>query len=53
MNHAHEWAADWQAEDIELNVFEYNRSAIVFYQSLDYETSRRRMVRNLLKADRR
>ena len=47
MDQAHEWAIAKGAVDIELNVFEFNQSALAFYRALGYETSTRRMVRNL------
>jgi ribosomal protein S18 acetylase RimI-like enzyme len=47
MTQAHTWAIAKGAADVELNVFEFNQAAIAFYQALGYETSTRRMVRNL------
>jgi ribosomal protein S18 acetylase RimI-like enzyme len=47
MDQAHEWAIAKGAVDIELNVFEFNQPALAFYRALGYETSTRRMVRNL------
>ena len=47
MDQAHKWAIDKGAVDIELNVFEFNQPALAFYRALGYETSTRRMVRNL------
>jgi ribosomal protein S18 acetylase RimI-like enzyme len=49
MDHAHRWAIAKGAADIDLNVFEFNQPAIAFYQALGYETSRRRMVKDLDK----
>jgi ribosomal protein S18 acetylase RimI-like enzyme len=42
-----EWAADRGISDIELNVFEFNRAAIAFYERLGYTTRSRRMARTL------
>ena len=47
MDRAHTWSIAKGAVDIELNVFEFNRPALAFYRALGYETSTRRMVRNL------
>ena len=47
MDHAHEWAIAKGAVDIELNVFEFNQPALAFYRALGYETSTRRMVKDL------
>lgn len=47
MNQAHTWAVAKGAADVELNVFEFNQPALAFYRALGYETSTRRMVRDL------
>ena len=47
MNQAHKWAMAKGAVDVELNVFEFNQPALAFYRALGYETSTRRMVRDL------
>jgi len=47
MGQAHGWAVAKRAVDIELNVFEFNQPALAFYRALGYETSTRRMVKNL------
>jgi len=47
MNQAHKWAMAKGAVDVELNVFEFNQPALTFYRALGYETSTRRMVRDL------
>ena len=47
MDRAHTWSIAKGAVDIELNVFGFNRPALAFYRALGYETSTRRMVRNL------
>ena len=51
MDHAHRWAVAKGAADIELNVFEFNQPAIAFYQALGYETSRRRMAKDLSQGE--
>jgi len=47
MDRAHTWAAAKGAVDVELNVFEFNQPALAFYRALGYETSTRRMVKDL------
>jgi ribosomal protein S18 acetylase RimI-like enzyme len=47
MQEAQRWAIEQGAAEIELNVFEFNQPAMAFYQSLGYETLRRRMGRRL------
>lgn len=47
MDQAHAWAITKGAADVELNVYEFNQPALAFYQALGYETSTRRMVRDL------
>jgi ribosomal protein S18 acetylase RimI-like enzyme len=47
MQEAQRWAIEQGAAEIELNVFEFNEPAMAFYQSLGYETLRRRMGRRL------
>jgi ribosomal protein S18 acetylase RimI-like enzyme len=47
MDQAHAWAITKGAADVELNVYEFNQPALAFYQALGYETSTRRMVKNL------
>ena len=47
MRQAHAWAIAKEAVVVELNVFEFNQPALAFYRALGYETSTRRMVRNL------
>ena len=51
MDHAHRWAIAKGAADIDLNVFEFNQPAIAFYQALGYETSTRRMVKDLSQGE--
>jgi ribosomal protein S18 acetylase RimI-like enzyme len=43
MEHPAGWAAAQGAESIELNVWEFNREAIAFYERLGYRTASRRM----------
>ncbi len=43
MREAHLWAFDRGAAEVELTVWEFNRSAISFYESLGYLTVNRRM----------
>jgi len=47
---AQQWAASKQATQVELNVWEFNEAAIVFYEGLGYETTRRQMWRPLEEA---
>lgn len=47
MQEAQRWAIEQGATEIELNVFEFNESAIAFYRSLGYETFSRRMGKRL------
>jgi len=47
MQEAQRWALERGATEIELNVFEFNESAIAFYRSLGYETFSRRMGKRL------
>jgi ribosomal protein S18 acetylase RimI-like enzyme len=47
MDTVHEWAIAKGATSIELNVYEFNKTAIAFYQRLGYETLSRKMSRAL------
>jgi ribosomal protein S18 acetylase RimI-like enzyme len=47
MDTAREWAIAKGATAIELNVYEFNKTAIAFYQRLGYETLSRKMSRAL------
>ena len=47
LDRAHTWAASRGATDVELTVWEFNREARAFYESLGYTTARRRMWRPL------
>lgn len=47
MEHAAGWSAARGAESIELNVWEFNREAIAFYERLGYRTASRRMSKRL------
>ncbi len=44
---AERWAKDKKADQIELNVWEFNAGAIAFYDKLGYETARRTMWKSL------
>lgn len=44
---AHEWATVQGVEEIELNVWAFNRGAVAFYRRLGYETASLRMTRRL------
>jgi len=47
MEHAHRWAGEKGLSEVELNVFEFNRAAVTFYEELGYETTSRRMHKTL------
>lgn len=47
MEKAHDWAVAEAADSVELNVWEFNREAIEFYQRLGYETASRKMNKRL------
>lgn len=47
MEAAEEWACTEGAREIELNVWEFNQNAILFYDHLGYETGARRMFKKL------
>jgi ribosomal protein S18 acetylase RimI-like enzyme len=51
MDKMQEWAIAKGATSIELNVYEFNRSAISFYERLGYQTFSRKMSKEL-KRDR-
>lgn len=44
---AHRWALDKQVNQGELNVWEFNQTAIAFHEKLGYRTASRRMWRSL------
>ncbi|HAL62375.1 MAG TPA: N-acetyltransferase [Chloroflexi bacterium] len=44
---AHRWAVDKQVTQVELNVWEFNQTAIAFYEKLGYRTASRKMWRSL------
>jgi ribosomal protein S18 acetylase RimI-like enzyme len=44
---AERWAAERGLSEIELSVWEFNQSALAFYQELGYVTERRKMRRVL------
>jgi ribosomal protein S18 acetylase RimI-like enzyme len=48
INYAQQWAKTNKAVSIELTVWEFNKGARDFYQKLGYQTSRRRMVKDLI-----
>lgn len=50
MEKAQEWAATNGAVFIELNVYEFNKNAISFYERLGYQVSSRRMRKSIDKA---
>lgn len=47
MQHAEDWARERGADTCELHVWEFNRNAIGFYESLGYGTASRRMWKHL------
>ncbi len=47
MERTYEWGREQQADDVELNVYEFNGEALAFYERLGYVTSSRRMWRDL------
>ena len=47
MERAQRWAAEHGMAEVELNVWEFNRDAIAFYQALGYRTVRRTMHRDV------
>lgn len=47
MDTVHTWAISRGATSVELNVYEFNKSAIVFYKSLGYDTLSRKMSKEL------
>jgi ribosomal protein S18 acetylase RimI-like enzyme len=47
MKKAQEWAATKGAAFIELGVYQFNQTAISFYEELGYQTSRQRMRKDL------
>jgi diamine N-acetyltransferase len=49
MDKIQEWAIEKDAISIELNVYEFNRTAISFYERLGYQTFSRRMSKELKK----
>ena len=46
MQEVHDWAEKRQIHDIELHVYEFNKSALSFYGKLGYQTTSRRMTRS-------
>ena len=47
MDKMQEWAIEKNAISIELNVYEFNRTAISFYERLSYQTLSRKMSKEL------
>jgi ribosomal protein S18 acetylase RimI-like enzyme len=47
MGRAEAWAREQGAAELDLNVFEFNATAIAFYRSLGYETYTRRLSKRL------
>jgi ribosomal protein S18 acetylase RimI-like enzyme len=47
MNEVQEWAIAKGATSVELNVYEFNRSAISFYERLGYQSLSRKMSKEL------
>lgn len=47
MEKAHDWLRDRSINRVELNVWEFNRNAIEFYEGLGYKTLSRRMGMDL------
>lgn len=47
MEAAHRWALDKKVSHVELNVWEFNKEAIDFYDKLGYETANRRIWKSL------
>lgn len=47
MDKVHHWAISKGANDVELNVYEFNQQAIAFYRQLGYETISRKMSKSL------
>ena len=43
MRRVHQWTCERGVHEVELNVWEFNQSAIVFYEKLGYKTAARRM----------
>lgn len=48
MGTVYEWALTKGASSIELNVYEFNKAAIAFYEKLGYETPSRKMSKALV-----
>ena len=47
MKTAEQWAKEKGSSSIELNVYEFNKTALAFYQSLGYETLSRKMTKQI------
>ena len=51
MERAHQWALEQNVTEVELNVWEFNKSARALYVELGYETTKRSMNKLLVKRD--
>ena len=49
MDKMQEWATTKGATSIELNVYEFNKTAISFYERLGYQTLSRKMSKEITK----
>jgi ribosomal protein S18 acetylase RimI-like enzyme len=49
MERAHQWAVGQRAGEVELTVYDFNETALAFYESLGYEIRSRRMYLPLEK----
>ena len=47
LEEAQRWAMDKKVNQVELNVWEFNKGAIAFYEKLGYRTASRKMWRSL------
>ena len=47
MQMAHKWARSKEVSEVELNVWEFNKGALAFYEELGYITASRKMWRSL------
>jgi ribosomal protein S18 acetylase RimI-like enzyme len=43
MENAHQWGKEKNVQEVQLNVYEFNQDAILFYKTLGYENLSRRM----------
>jgi ribosomal protein S18 acetylase RimI-like enzyme len=47
MDKVHQWAISRGANEVELNVYEFNQEAMAFYRQLGYETISQKMSKPL------